>query len=138
MGLKLYARKLKDREQLSAPLGKVIANSDFILARKDPSIYNPESIRTILLSTYRNNRIVVGLSKAYVNAGIVASTYSSSEQQLETLEKQINYFLKHQSLLPPSHTEAYSLAINRRVANSMDLVIPTDEQLLKLMVQHED
>lgn len=49
---------------------------DFILAAPDSGIYNPRTIKHILLTAYRRNRIVIGPSQAYVKAGSLASTYT--------------------------------------------------------------
>lgn len=129
--LKLNIVKLKNTNHLTKLLSDAIDNSDFLLARKDPGVYNPETIRTILLTSYRRNFVVLGLSKAYVKAGVVATTYSSAEHMVQSLSEYLDYYLKTGKLPAPDYSQEFNVAVNRQVANSMDLAIPEDRELIR-------
>ncbi len=56
---------------------RAVVRSDAILALPDPLVYNPRTMKGILLTTYRHRVPLIGLSQAYVRAGAITALDST-------------------------------------------------------------
>lgn len=104
-----------------------------LLAVDDFLLYNRDTIRSILLTTYRHGKVVIGPSQAFVNAGSLASCYTTMEQFLRQLHGSVEFWLRSGSLPAPAHGTHYRIAINRQVATSLGLDIPDHAFLIRTM-----
>jgi hypothetical protein len=96
-----------------------IGQAEVLLATPDSSVYNPENIRNILLSTYRHNQGVIGFSADMVQAGALASTYSSiGDVNAQAVEIAAAY-LATGELPVPAFPRYFSTVINDGVAHSL-------------------
>jgi hypothetical protein len=103
-----------------------IAQNEVLLALPDSEVYNTESIRNILLSTYRHKQAVIGFSADMVKAGALATTYSDIEDiNAQVAEMAANYVATG-VLPPPQFPRYFRTAVNEGVAKSLDVRV-TDE-----------
>ncbi len=58
----------------SRPLQSLLKNSDVLLGLDDPDLYNPKTVKNLLLSSYSRQMALVGPNAAFVKAGSLAST----------------------------------------------------------------
>jgi ABC-type uncharacterized transport system substrate-binding protein len=100
-----------------------VSDSPVLLAIPDHAIYNPENIRTILLTSYRHNQSVVGFSTAFVKAGAVASTYSEIDDVITQLDEMIRQFETSGRLPPPQFPKYFNVSVNDNVARSLNLIV---------------
>lgn len=133
-GLDARVFTVPDEGSLIAALSRALSYGDFLLATPDPAIYNPRTIKHILLTAYRRNRIVIGPGKAFVRAGVLASTYTPLEAVAESAVEQIRSFLRTGELAPPFHPRGFEIEINRQVAHSLNLPVQ-DTAILKDTLQ---
>ena len=61
-------------------LANILSRSEVLLAVADNTIYNSNTIRNLLLESYRHSVPLVGFSQSYVNAGALCAVYSTPEQ----------------------------------------------------------
>lgn len=115
-------------EAISRQSSDLIGRNDLLIAPYDPDVYNRDTIKAILLSTYRQGKVLIGPNATYVNAGALASVYYSSEALSEKVAQAIqsftknNYFTNGQAMKPEvmiNHQVAKSLGIN--ILNSHDI-----------------
>lgn len=66
-------------------LSRLLDQSDVLLGLDDPSLYNPHTIKTLLLSSYGRRQALIGPTAAFVHAGSLVSTYSDQQDWLDTL-----------------------------------------------------
>ena len=126
----LIARHLSGGDTLSADLDDVLVESDVLLAVPDNEIYNANSIRNILLSSYRRGIPLVGVSEAYVRAGALCAIFSTPEQlAVQAVSATITY-ARTGKLPEVQFPVQYSIAVNRTVARAFGLVIEPDDALL--------
>ncbi|RMF13730.1 MAG: hypothetical protein D6758_12625 [Gammaproteobacteria bacterium] len=127
--LKVNSYLVSDAEALPRLLVRALRQNDALLATADPSLYNRQQTKLILLSAYRLNRPVFGPSLAFVRAGSLATTFSSigdfSREVIEALE----FHDQHGYWPKAGYSRYFSVAVNRRVARSMSLNPPDDEVL---------
>lgn len=117
------------------PLQQVLQDSDLLLAIDDSQLYNSQTAKTILLSSYSRQRAVIGPSAAFVKAGSLASSYSDQADWLATLAPLLEQPSQQwPSSLYPQHFKVIS---NRPVARALGLAPPDEPQLQRLLRDHE-
>ncbi|MDB5961210.1 MAG: hypothetical protein JWP59_2504 [Massilia sp.] len=98
-----------------------IASADVLLAMPDSGVYNTDTIRNILLSTYRHKQGVVGFSADMVKAGALATTYSEVEDIDAQVAEMAYAFATSGDLPAPQFPRYFSTIVNDGVARSLDL-----------------
>lgn len=97
--------------------------AEVLLALPDSTVYNPENIRNILLSTYRRKQAVIGFSADMVKVGALASTYSEVEDINAQVAELAAGFAASGRLPPPQFPRYFRTAINEGVARSLDIEV---------------
>ena len=101
----------------------------------DQSIYNRDTLKGILLTTYRSRIPVISYSPGHVKSGALAAIYSSPGDIGRHLANLINQ--RHEGRLNTNnkmvYAEYYSIATNQRVARSLGLKLPSEEKLRQLI-----
>ena len=138
LGLKLNHEDITITDQLISALKNLTSNSDVVLAIPDPVAFNRNTIRGILLLTYRKNIPVIGFSESYVKAGALAATYSSPEQISTQAIEIINSLINNnqfssQNLLP----KYFSIGINNKISRTMGIKNIKNSRLIELITQEE-
>lgn len=100
-----------------------LGRSEVLLALPDSTVYNPENIRNILLSTYRRKQGVIGFSSDMVKVGALASTYSEIEDINAQVAEIAADFVATGVLPPPQFPRYFRSTINEGVARSLDLSV---------------
>ena len=118
-GLEARVFVVETEQQLIPTLARALSYGDFLLAAPDDAIYNPRTIKHILLTAYRRNKIVIGPSQAYVKAGSLASGYSSFPTLIHGVAHYLDTYFKTGAFPAPDYPEAYGVEINRQVAHNL-------------------
>lgn len=128
---KLEARLfvVDDDKQLIPTLIRALSYGDFLLAAPDDAIYNPRTIKHVLLTAYRRNRIVIGPSQAYVKAGSLASGYAPFPAMAEMAADYLKTFFETGAFPPPGYPSQSRVEINEQVARSLNIPLDTREQI---------
>jgi hypothetical protein len=100
-----------------------IAQTDVLLALPDSTVYSTESIRNILLSTYRHKQGVIGFSSDMVKAGALASTYSEIEDIDAQVAEIASAYVAGGELAPPQFPRYFRTIVNEGVARSLELTV---------------
>lgn len=123
-------------DDLIPSLVRALRYGDFLLAAPDDAIYNPRTIKHILLTAYRRNKIVIGPSQAYVKAGSLASSYAPFLEMAALGANLIEQYFVAGAFPTPAYPQIYRVDVNDQVARSMNIPIP-DRTLLNRAVQQE-
>ncbi|AKJ98358.1 ABC transporter substrate-binding protein [Pseudomonas sp. WP18] len=86
LGLEIVTERWDDTAD-SRPLQNLLGQSDVLLGLDDPDLYNPKTVKNLLLSSYARQRPLIGPSAAFVKAGSLASTYSDQDDWLAILDE---------------------------------------------------
>ena len=120
-------------------LKQVLAASDVLLSLPDPRIFNRNTAQTILLTSYRYQKPVIGFSKAYVTAGALAAVFSTPQQIARQAAELILALDPGQAALPSvSHPRYFSVAVNHQVARSLGIEIRDESALTELLRSEEE
>ena len=118
MGLEIVPQ-LWENTSDSRPLQNLFKNSDVLLGLDDPNLYNPKTVKNLLLSSYAQQLPLVGPNAGFVRAGSLASTYSDQADWLAVLDHLLDQ--------PPAnwpHTlypEHFKVVGNPQVARSLGI-----------------
>lgn len=114
-------------EQLPVALSRLLPAVDVLLLLPDPTLFNAETARLLLLTSYRQGRPVVGPDNAFVRAGSLASIDASTRDVVShTLAVLEGYTAGR---LPPPDYAARTISINPHVARTYG-VRETDTEAL--------
>lgn len=126
-----------DSNSLPKDVALLLRKSDILFAHKELGVYSAQSIRTILLSAYRQRKPVFGLSAAYTKAGVLATTHSDTTQLSLALTQHIQHFAKTASLLAPGYSKLFNVYINAQVAASLGVIIKDKDAIKQEVIQAE-
>jgi len=116
-------------KNLISTLTRALGYGDFLLAAPDSAIYNPRTIKHILLTAYRRNKIVIGPSQAYVKAGSLASGYAPFAGMAEMATEFINEYFESGQFPSPAYPELYRIELNKQVARSLNIPLPDKKEI---------
>ncbi|WP_236744311.1 hypothetical protein [Marinobacter similis] len=125
-----------NEDDLIPTLVRALGYGDFLLAAPDDAIYNPRTIKHILLTAYRRNKIVIGPSQAYVKAGSLASSYAPFAEMAALGANMIEQYFSAGELPAPSYPQIYRVEVNDQVARSMNIPLP-ERAFLSRTIQQE-
>lgn len=118
LGLEIVTERWDDTGD-SRPLQKLLDRSDVLLGLDDDDLYNPKTVKNLLLSSYARQRALVGPSAAFVRAGSLASTYSDQDDWLAILDALLD---RPVTAWPRAQYPArFKVMGNRQVARSMGI-----------------
>lgn len=116
-------------------LEKVLTDSQVLLAVPDSAIYNNNTIRDIMLSSYRYRIPVVGFSEAFVNAGALCAIYSTPDQLAAQAGSMVSAYQRLRALPEPEYPKLFKISVNHEVARMLRFPIPSDELLILKLEQ---
>lgn len=134
-GMSLRVLPVSSNDQLYQELDTVLEDIDLLLVTPDSLIYNGNSIRNILLTSYRRNVPIIGISRAYVKAGALCAIFSSPEELASQAVEVIAAFEKNRLLPAPMYSSAFTIDINREVARSLGRQIDSLEVIKERMLK---
>jgi putative ABC transport system substrate-binding protein len=128
--LNLREKQLGSMESLYRDLESVLRESDVLLAIPDAEVYNSQTMRNILLATYRSKVPVVGFSSGYVKAGALCAVFSTPGQlatQAASLTKQ---FAETDILPAAQYPTEFDVMVNHQVAHSLGITVKENAGLI--------
>ncbi len=131
----LVQHRVDVKNKLLPVLRKLLKQEDALLMLPQQSIYNRDSLKGVLLTSYRNRKPVISYSPAHVKAGALGSIFSSPEDIGRHLAIIIKQRLNSQRPVVTGFEYArfYSITTNTRVAHSLGLNLPTNTDLRALI-----
>lgn len=117
---------------------RLIANEiDVLLALPDPVVHNRTTVPTLLTASYRKRIPLIGFSSAYIKAGAFAAVYSTPGQVAHHIAEAAVAKIKGQTLKHQYRPKYYSAATNQRIARSLGLTPPDDDEITTYIMNSE-
>ncbi len=138
-GLSILQENVNSTSELMPKLRRVLEGSTALLAVPDLVVYNRETVQTILLTSYRYKKPIIGFSQAYVRAGALAAVYSTPRQIAKQTAEVIRLIaVKTPTSLPPPQAPKYfSVDTNRQVARSLGIEMEDESALSEMLSRIE-
>ena len=129
--LSLNQYQLKLTDSLLTSLRRLLKQNDALLMLPDQSIYNRDTLKGVLLTSYRHRIPVISYSPAHVKSGALASIYSSPTDIGNQIGELLNDFLIDSRKFRSRTLFAsyYSIATNMKVARALNLNLPDEGKL---------
>ena len=127
--LQLTVEKIRQESDVGPAVERLVRRGTVLVALPDGIVHNANTVQPLLLIAYRNGVPVVGYSESYLRAGAALAVYSTAEQIAQQAVEMVKSFLDGKSLPAIQSPRYFSVGVNRAVATSMDLNIPTAEEL---------
>jgi len=129
--LKLNQYRVNQANKLLPVLRELLRHNDALLMLPRQSIYNRDTLKGVLLSSYRNRKPAISYSPAHVKSGAVASIFSSPVDIGRHLAQLLNQLLNGQARVdnPLEFPRFYTIATNLRVANALGIDLPGEHEL---------
>lgn len=128
LGLTLLEQHWSDTRD-NRPLLAVLKASDMLLGLEDATLYNPQTAKSLLLTSYAQERTLLGPSAAFVRAGSLASSYSDQDDWLTTLDHLLDQ--PPQSWPPSLYPSHFKVLGNPQVARALGLPLADDDELAR-------
>ena len=132
-GMSLNAQSTRPAENFFVALESVLSNSDVLLVVPDSEIYSSSNMRNILLTSYRHQVPLIGISQAYVNAGALGAIFSTPEQLAGQTGETVASFARNRRLPEPQYPALFSISLNQQVARSLGIALDSPEAIRERM-----
>ncbi|MGF6089403.1 ABC transporter substrate-binding protein [Pseudomonas sp. 18173] len=134
LGLEVVTQRW-DNIHDSRPLQALLKNSDVLLGLDDADLYNPQTAKNLLLSSYSRQVALIGPNAGFVKAGSLASTYSDQSDWLAVLNEMLDR--------PPAtwprtqYPHRFKVASNPQVARSLGIEQINEASVASLLAEGE-
>ncbi len=120
-------------------LRPLVQNSDLFIALPDQAILNRAIAKWILHLSFQQKVPVIGFSKAYTNAGALASIYSAPTDVGKHAGEVISAWLLNKNSLDQlrQYPRYFTISTNPAVARSLGVTLPPENQLYRNIEQQE-
>lgn len=133
-GLKLVQIPIADESHIVDALQENISAIQVLLARPDPLVYNKNTAKGILLTTYYNKVPLLAYSRSFVKSGATAGLFSSIDDLARHAAEIANARIHAQRKIPRfAYPKYFQVEINKKVSDSMKLNLPTVEQTMEAL-----
>ena len=129
--LKLNQYRVDQANKLLPVLAELLSQNDALLMLPRQSIYNRDTLKGVLLSSYRNRKPAISYSPAHVKTGALASIFSSPVDIGRHLALLLNRTFTKQARTdsPLEFPRFYTIATNLRVASALGIDLPGEHEL---------
>ncbi len=138
--IELYKVNIGAPRYLINRVRNALSHSDLLLALPDKNIYNSETAKSILLTSYRYRKPLIGFSRNFVNAGALAAIYSKPGSIAKSAVTIIKKFLhkKYPYRNKIHYPDDFNISINKQVFRALDIDIPDTSDLKYKIFKSED
>ena len=138
-GLEIYTVYTTAKENMTENIKNALNHSDALLALPDKSIYNSNTVKNILLTSYRHRKPVIAFSHNFVSAGALASIHSNIEQVAQSASSLVQQYFKtgQQFIKTVNYPQTFDISINRQVFRALNLTSPDIDKLRQMLEQSE-
>jgi hypothetical protein len=129
---------VKSNDNLNQTLVRLLTENRALIGVYDTELYSSENIKSILITSYRHNRPMIGPSLAYLRAGALATTYSNTDDVIRRLIEVIEQGLyTSQSYPPPDFNPYFRVGLNEQVGRSLNMLMPDADELGRELLLRE-
>ena len=113
----------------------LLRDNDTLLSLPEPQVYNRQTLKGILLASYRQGKPVISYSPSHVRSGALAAIYTSPKdigEQISGLLRSLqtdNQF----SPKPVYFADHFEISVNQKVARSLGIQLPDEAEIKQRM-----
>lgn len=122
---------VKNQNTLITALNQNLSHTDILMTIPDPVVYNRDTARAILLATFNRQIPLFAYSQSFVRAGAVIGMYSTPEQIARQIAELLINPNNNTSGTNQIYPKYFSIGINHRAAEALNITLPKKNYLLK-------
>jgi ABC-type uncharacterized transport system substrate-binding protein len=128
---KLDQYEFQKQTNLLTTVRQLLKNNNAFLLLPDDNIYNNNTLKGILLTSYRSRKPIISYSPSHVKAGALASIFSSPPDIGLQLASVIRQLIVKRQLTKPiiQFAEYFSVEVNSRVARALGINLPNEKKI---------
>ncbi|WMS88547.1 ABC transporter substrate-binding protein [Pleionea litopenaei] len=117
-------------------LERLANRSDIIVAIFDDDIYSPDNVKSHLLTAFRHQIPMIGVTRGYTDIGAAASLYSDDYELGNQTARQVIKILDLNSAeLAPVYPDSFKLRVNYNVLRSFGISALDEAQIVRQIQQ---
>jgi hypothetical protein len=124
---------IEDYDNINQALFHVLKDTRSLLGHYNSEVYNAKNIKNILITSYRQRKVLIGPSRAYLKAGSFSTTFSDLSHIAQRIIEVVNYHKKSGQWLKADYNPHYRILFNPQVARSLNIKTLSNELLLQKM-----
>lgn len=128
---------VEESGSINKALFNVLKGTRLLLGSFDNRIYNAKNIKNILITSYRQQKVLIGPSRAYLKAGSFATTFSDLNHVAKRIVDVVKHHESSGKWIAPGYNPYYRILFNQQVARSLNIRVMGDE-LLKQKLQESE
>lgn len=117
-------------EQRIDSLLRAADSFDAIIALPDPSVLNRSNINHVVRTLYERRKVLIGYSATLTRVGSLASVYVPPEAVARSVVDVLAEYAGRGGLQSPVFVSDVQVAVNDRLARSLNIAVPDHAQLL--------
>lgn len=129
LGLQLRVIVVDEESAIDRLFGSDILAEDTLLLLPDPVVVNRNTVKPLVLGSYRQGVPLVGYSQALVKAGALMAVHSSLPQLEAELAEMVREYVAGGALPEPHYARAFEVSVNYQLARALGLSMPSEESL---------
>ena len=122
---------VEDYDNINQALFHVLKDTRLLLGHYNNEIYNAKNIKNILITSYRQRKVLIGPSRAYLKAGSFSTTFSDLSHIALRIIEVVKHHKNTGQWLKADYNPHYRILFNSQVARSLNIRV-LDEDALKL------
>ncbi|VAW83636.1 hypothetical protein MNBD_GAMMA16-2068 [hydrothermal vent metagenome] len=127
---------INNKKEITRALSN-IDEADVILALPDKDIYDTETLKSILLQSYRRGKVIIGYNPGMVKAGALSTIHYTPQIIGSEVESWLNEYCEYNETVPRSrYPRDFNIAINEQVARSMEIPLQNNEDIKKKIIAY--
>jgi len=133
--LEVSIRRITRADDAVALLADLRGRIDILLLVPDPQVMNRSMLQPLLLETYRLRLPVMTYSTHLIEAGAMLALYTSPSRLGQEAGQRLRHARRNGGLQlpPPAYPDSFDVAVNRSVALSLGIRVPTGELIRQRM-----
>jgi hypothetical protein len=124
---------IEEYDNINQALFHVLKDTRLLLGHYNNEVYNAKNIKNILITSYRQRKVLIGPSRAYLKAGSFSTTFSDLSHIAERIIEVVKYHKESGQWLKADYNPHYRILFNSQVARSLNIKILSNELLLQQM-----
>lgn len=134
LGLEIVGQTWPENRD-NRPLLTLLQSSDLLFGVNDDDLFNPRTAKNLLLTSYAQQRAMIGPSASFVRAGSLASVYSDQQDWLNSLDQLLDQ--PPQSWPRSAYPAYFKVLGNRQVARALAIELADDASLAQQVAEGE-
>lgn len=124
---------IEDYDNINQALFHVLKNTRLLLGHYNSEVYNAKNIKNILITSYRQRKVLIGPSRAYLKAGSFSTTFSDLSHIAQRIIEIVKHHKESGQWLKADYNPHYRILFNPQVARSLNIRTLSNELLLQKM-----